>query len=430
MAMIVERNGRRRISFYLPDGRRPSLHLGKISKRNAEGVRDRIEELLACRLSGRAMEPALAAWVAELPDRIASKLEAWELIAPRPERPDLALEEYLTAYVARREDVTQRTHVNWQQTIRSLVDFFGAKRSIASISEGDAGDFARWLRTPKARGLGKGGAGLSEATARKRGANARQFFGDAVARELIPRNPFAVLKGSAGANKSREHFITREVAERVLAACPNQEWRLLFALARYGALRVPSEALLLTWGDFNWERNLFRVTAPKTERYGRGERWLPIFRELRPYIDAAWDVAEKGQEYVITRTRDSSANLRTGLRRIIMQAGETAWPRTWQNLRSSRATEMVAEYGPHLAAVWCGHSQLIAAKHYWQVRDEDIARAAGAAHHSARAALPSSDHVPPAVPLADERPQESRVPLVFRELSVGPPGFEPGTKGL
>ena len=35
----------------------------------------------------------------------------------------------------------------------------------------------------------------------------------------------------------------------ILEACPDQEWRTLFALVRYGGLRCPSEVLKLKWSD-------------------------------------------------------------------------------------------------------------------------------------------------------------------------------------
>jgi hypothetical protein len=40
-----------------------------------------------------------------------------------------------------------------------------------------------------------------------------------------------------------------EERNKVLEACPNAEWRLIFALSRFGGLRCPSEHLVLTWAD-------------------------------------------------------------------------------------------------------------------------------------------------------------------------------------
>jgi len=47
MASIAkDKNGCRRILFVAPDGRRPTIRLGKVSQRAAEGVKDRVEQLL------------------------------------------------------------------------------------------------------------------------------------------------------------------------------------------------------------------------------------------------------------------------------------------------------------------------------------------------------------------------------------------------
>jgi integrase len=44
-------------------------------------------------------------------------------------------------------------------------------------------------------------------------------------------------------------FVTREEAHAVMDACPDAEWRLLFALSRFGGLRCPSEHIALRWAD-------------------------------------------------------------------------------------------------------------------------------------------------------------------------------------
>src|SRR5262249_7278013 len=137
---------------------------------------------------------------------------------------------------------------------------------------------------------------------------AKQFFRYAVRKKLLAENPFGDMKSLAvKANKDREFFVTREAASQVLAACPDNEWRLLFALCRFGGLRCPSEPLALRWGDIDWERDRFRVSSPKTEHHeGKESRWVPIFPELRPYLEAAFEAAAEGVEFVITRYRDAN----------------------------------------------------------------------------------------------------------------------------
>ena len=98
---------------------------------------------------------------------------------------------------------------------------------------------------------------------------------------------------------------------QVLAACPDHEWCLLLALARYGGLRTPSEPLALEWADVNWERNRFRVVAPKTEHQDGGERWVPLFPELRPHLEEAFDRAAPGsvERYGIDALAAAAAGL-------------------------------------------------------------------------------------------------------------------------
>ena len=73
--------------------------------------------------------------------------------------------------------------------------------------------------------------------------------------------------------------------------------------------------------------------------------------------------------------------MRTQAHRIIKRAGLKPWTRTFQNLRSSRETELTETFPLHVVTQWIGNSQLIAAKHYLQVRDEDFERAAKSAQN-------------------------------------------------
>ena len=163
----------------------------------------------------------------------------------------------------------------------------------------------------------------------------------------------------------------------MLDACIDAQWRLLFALARFGGLRTPSEPLALRWADVDWERDRITIHSPKTERHEGGEsRQIPIFPELRGPLNEVWEQAEPGEEFVITRYRDSGVNLRTQLERTIRKAGLEPWPKLWQNLRATRETELAEKHPIHLVCYWLGNSALVAKKHYLQIRDQDFTAAA------------------------------------------------------
>src|SRR5690606_34490495 len=108
---------------------------------------------------------------------------------------------------------------------------------------------------------------------------------------------------------------------------------------------------------------------------GGGVRVVPLFPELRPYLEDALEVATPGDPHVITRYRDGNANLRTQLQRIIKRAGLTPWPKLFQNLRSTRETELAETFPMHVVCKWIGNSHPVAVAHYLQTTDEHFKRA-------------------------------------------------------
>ena len=365
-----DRNGNRRIFFSGPNRKRKIIYLGGVPMKAARTVKVHVENLVAAVMHGHAPDPDTSAWVGSRDDVLYGKLAAVGLVPAREsaatENRAATLGLFLDQYIGGRTDIKPSTRCNLEQVRRNLVDYFGANRLLASITPGDTDEFRVNL-------LDK----LGENTVRRNCGRAKQFFRAAVRKRLIQENPFADMKGFAvKATTDRMYFITQEVAEKVLEACPDAQWRLLFALSRYGGLRCPSEHLALRLDDVDWERDRITVHSPKTEHHeGKESRQIPIFPELRPYLNEVWDQAPPGTEYLITRYRSGNANLRTQLERIIRKAGLQPWPKPFQNLRSTRETELAERFPMHVVCAWIGNTQAVAAKHYLQVRDEDFDRA-------------------------------------------------------
>jgi len=356
-------NGRKRLLFVAPDGNRKAVRLGKIPQRAAEAVKVKVESLLASKVSGCPWDNETARWVAELPDELADKLAGAGLI---PARDKAALGTFLESYIESRADVKPLTKKKYETTRKGLVKFFGAGRRLREITPGDAKlwrlDFAK--------------RGKAENTTRKHTAVAKLFFGAAVERGLIPSNPFAGLKATILPNRERFYFVTREETRKVIDACPDAQWRLIVGLSRYGGLRCPSETLSLGWRDIDWERGRVKVTSPKTAHHPGGEsRIIPLFPELRLLLEEVWEQAEPGAVHVITQYRDTNQNLRSRLLDIIWSAGLKEWPKLFQNMRSTRETELAERYPMHVVCQWIGNSEPVAAKHYLQVTDDHFKQA-------------------------------------------------------
>ena len=148
-------------------------------------------------------------------------------------------------------------------------------------------------------------------------------------------------------------------------------------LARYGALRIPSEIQELRWSDVNWDQDRFHVHASKTEHHeSGGDRIVPLFPEVRKSLDDLWDeLGSNPGEYVLPNLRLLS-NVNPQLGRIIKRAGLVVWPKRWQNLRATRATELERKFPSHVVTGWCGHTERIAEQHYWMTTEDDFRRAA------------------------------------------------------
>ena len=371
MASVCKRpNGLRRVVFN-HEGKRKTLYLGKVSQRAAEAVCLRIEELIGAR--DHAYSDELRRWIESRSEDLQAKLAAAGLIEKRQAA---TLGGFIDGFIEAREaDTKASTRIKWGTVRNQLLNHFGPQRQLASITEADAeGWRLRLLRE-----------GRSDNTVRRACGIAKQWLAAAIRARLLTTNPFRRLVSTVRANPERFAFIDPATAERVIDACPDAEWRLLFALARYGGLRIPSEAYALRWCDIDWARDRFTVRSPKTEHHeGKASRVVPIFPELLPHLLDAWELAKSGEGYredgfCIERYRGGPLNLRTQLARIIRRAGVKQWPKLWQNLRSTRQTELAERFPLQVVVAWIGNSQAVAMQHYLQTTD---------AHFEAAAALP------------------------------------------
>lgn len=359
-------NGRRRILFVAGDGKRRTIRLGKVSAKQAEAFKVKVEALAGALITG-SMDDETARWVASREDKTHKQLVAAGLLKPRA-RAGVTLEtfakDHFDALV-----VKASTAVTYGQTRRSLLEYFGGRKPLRDIEPADAEKWRQWLKANA----------LSNSTIARRVKCARQVFKRAVRWKLLTENPFADVVAGSQSNPARQYFVTRAEAQKVLDACPDAQWRLLFALSRFGGLRCPSEHLALRWSDVDWERNRVRVPSRKTEHLEGGDcRFIPLFPELRAYLLEVFEAAEPGTDFVISRYRDTNANLRTQLCRILKRAGVKAWPKLFHNLRSTRQTELAERHPIHVVCAWLGNSRAVAQEHYLQVTDAHYAAAANA----------------------------------------------------
>ena len=372
MASIVTRNGKYYPRVYI-SGKQVKFSPGLTNKRLAQRTAGRVEELVASRQMGE-LSLDLKSWLKEIQETpLYDKLAELGLVEER-QKPH-TLEELVGMYV-QDDSKKERTLRNRRVVGNMLMGFFGDGRMVDSFQKKDADALYKHMRETLAVG-----------TYQRRVTTVKAIFSLAVALGWLQESPFSHLKGGRKANRSKDFFITSEMAGEILAACPDSRWRLIFTLARWGGLRIPSELTYLKWSDIFWQQGKFRISTPKlTDKQSEAdgtltERFCPLFPEIQTALLEYWETLPEGTPDRIFPEQSGNDSvgtiLRKQLKRIVRRAGLTMWPKPFTNLRATRDTELQGMYPLHLVCEWMGHSPEISLKHYAQTTQNDYLHAAG-----------------------------------------------------
>ena len=443
MASILRRkSGGTAIQFVGIDGKRRTLGLGgdppeRFVKRAAEVV----DDLIAAAKYGQAVPPDAVQWLGGLNDEAYGRFVAAELVVRRAKPEAVTIGPFLDAYVTKRTDLKGATLVFYSHTAENLKRFFGEDCRLDGITPGEADDFRRWLggdeasrQNPKGKRAKRDSTKpikrLAVATINRRCIAARTIFRDAQRRKLIPENPFSGVGAGPKANPERSRYVKRETVAAIMEKCPHDEWRLLVVLSRYAGLRIPSEALTLTWNDVDWEKGRLTVRSPKTEHHaGKAQRTIPLFPEVKECLDRLWAVAPEGTDVFtkLQRTAQFSAtgwkavNLRTQFLKIVKRAGVEPWPRLFHNMRASCQTDLEQRFPSYVVCAWMGNSESVAKAHYLQVLPEHFEGALQSALHSGLELGGNGEE------RELQRHEKTRISAGFSLHSMGGTGFEPVT---
>ena len=286
-------------------------------------------------------------------------------LVPARQTADLGkeLQRYIDAHAGGKSPATVE---RWSYNRDKLVLFFGMDRDVTTITPQECQAYKTWLFEKKK---------LANSTVGRCVRAAKMFFTEMVNNGIILRNPFAKVQGSNTVDETRNHYISVETTLAAMEYCPNAEMRAVLALSRFAGLR-PGEILVLTIDAIKWDRDRFIVTSPKTKRHvGGGQREVPIFPELKPYLLDVVESAKEGAVYVLDRFRERSKGLQAGkkpnLGKLVNdyfeRAGYQRFPKPFTNLRGSCETDLAGVYPLQVVTSWIGNSPKVAQKHYLKV---------------------------------------------------------------
>ncbi len=382
MASIsVEANGGRRIQFVDGNGDRKGIRLGKVSARDAQAVKIKIEALLSAKMSGASgLDREVAAWLAKLDSKMLSKLGKVGLLpeevaskVAKVEKKPMTLQELVDKFIEEVGGEGRRkpgTVAQWRQVTGILLRLMPEGIAIKDITRGHATQYFEKLKKSDRATL----------TIAKNVRIVKQMFLWAVDWEYLPYSPFDRLKVPSSIPRHNVE-VSREVITKVMAVC-DDAWKAILALSRYAGMRCPSEVLSLRWEHVDFEANRLHIPEPKVEHHEhRGVRECPLFPEVREVLEPM----KRLEGYVVnkpayraaanTGTGWKNANLRTQLLKKLAKAEVAPWPRLFHSMRATRQTELEREFPLHVVCSWLGNSEKVARASYLLVTSEDWAKA-------------------------------------------------------
>lgn len=361
-----------RIAFYNANNERKFVRLGESNKRAAEGIAAKVQDIVNLTKASTTLGQEQNGWIDSLGNDLYDRLAKAGILNAKPRQ---KLGEFLDSILEERKESPPNSLKNYRNAVNNLKKSFGEATLLRDITFDKASEWRRNLVEK----------GLASATISKRVKFARQFLREAIDQGIITDNPFQKLKAGGEQNTSRIQYVDVATIEKVMAVT-DRNWQTIIALCRFAGLRCPSEVLSLRWEHIDWNAQKITIPSPKTAGSGKSARVIPIFRRLKPYLEAARLAASEKQGnnsdpdtgYVVLGKRDTSnCNLRTQFNRILARAHVAPWERLFHNLRASMQMDLAKEHPAYVVANWAGNSVAVGAKHYLMPTEADFWSASG-----------------------------------------------------
>ena len=350
------------------DKKRRHVTFDAMTRRQALAARQHMNHLIDAQEMKTPIDRRTREWLDTLSAKVHARIAEHGLCDHRFAKESRTVDGLCKHYLQWKSDAAESSKVVYGNAIRMLTEHFKPGTDIASITPADMDDFIKAVYK----------SGIAKTTASRRIQTVQSIFRRAARQKWIAREEFYDMfenvPRQTRTNPKRQHWVAVEIVEKAIEHAKNNEQRLLFALGRWGGIRMPSELLEIRWDDIDRESEKILIRSPKQINHEhRRERLIPLWPEIRKYLDIAWDEADAGQIHVIDRYRSSHTSAHSQLfTRACYRAGivedprKRPWPKLWNNMRATRVTELRKKFPTDAVNYWMNHSESISKTHYQQ----------------------------------------------------------------
>jgi integrase len=353
----------------------------KYKGRIAGEFRNAIDRLVDAKSNRATLPNSTKVWIEEAPPDMRAKLVKFGLYdapsEPTKHTTGSLWDTFLDEHSGMHEG-TMKTYLDAKR--RFFLFFIEPNELLETLTKERMEQWRKFLLT---EGKGKDKGGYAEPTVAGTITKAKAVFNYAKSNKWITDSPLDGVKCGSYENEDNNHFVSQEDYQRLLNACPDQEWRVIIALCRVGGLH-PNELVTLRWSDIDWQNGWITVYNAKVRQHKKWyRRMVPLFTELVPELKELL-LQSDNEEYVVNRqvnrqSKYPTSNLVQRFGTIAKRAGIGDLPRPFDNMRASRSTEIIRnpDFGLKAESKWMGHSTKIALKHYLMITGDEHAIAIG-----------------------------------------------------
>lgn len=201
----------------------------------------------------------------------------------------------------------------------------------------------------------------------------RKFFGYAIRKEIITKNPSQFVEG-ARLYKSKKDFLTKDEVTILLENIKHPIINLLVRTLYHAGLRI-SECTALTFDDLDFENDKIYVRNGK----GNKPRTIPMSETLKPYLLNYKNGARKyikDSSFFFATKKSGSISAAYVNRTLAEVTQKLKWKKhvTCHTLRHSFASQLVKKGVPlPMVAACLGHSDFrTVTSVYVHIEDEDL----------------------------------------------------------